>query len=80
MIEARLHEIRVRLAAIAEQLGPDELAVLEAVAEGLSRGRGVYGELRLGVDRRDFRAEAAEELRDALAYVGAELVRLRRPR
>jgi hypothetical protein len=27
-------------------------------------------------DPRDFRAEAAEELRDALVYLGAELVRL----
>jgi hypothetical protein len=62
-------ELRARLAAIAEQLGADELAALEAVAAGLAGGRAVYGELTLATDRRD-----------SLVYLGAELVRIRRSR
>jgi hypothetical protein len=37
-----------------------------------------YGELRVLQDQRDFRVEAGAELRDALVYVAAELLRLRR--
>jgi FixJ family two-component response regulator len=75
-------ESLARLTAIAAQLGPDELTVLEMVAAGLAHGRAVYGELDLAHDRRDFRAEAGDELRDALVYLAAELLRLRlrRPR
>lgn len=75
---AAVLELRARLVAIAEHLGPDELAVLEMIAAGLARGRTTYGELRVDTDRRDFRAEAVEELRDTLVYVAAEVLRLRR--
>jgi len=68
------------LVAFAEQLGADELAVLENVAEGLLRGRGVYGELDLARDQRDFEAETLAEVRDGLAYLGAALVRRARAR
>ena len=80
MMVATVIELRARLVAIADKLGPDELAVLEMIAVGLARGRTIYGELRVDTDRRDFRAEAVEELRDTLVYVAAELLRLRRPR
>jgi hypothetical protein len=74
----RIAGIRSRIAALAELLGPDELAVLELVGNGLARGRTVYGELAIATDRRDFRAEAGDELRDALVYVACELLRLRK--
>lgn len=70
--------IRARVAGITELLGADELAVLELVAQGLARGRAVYGELKVATDRRDFRAEAGDELRDAIVYSAAELLRLQR--
>lgn len=74
----RVAEARTRLAGLAELLGADELAVLELVAHGLARGRAVYGELVIATDRRDFRAEAGEELRDAIVYSAAELLRVQR--
>lgn len=60
------------------QLGGDERAVLLHVASGLVHGRRVYGELDLVNDKRDMPAEALAEVRDALVYVGAALVRLQR--
>jgi hypothetical protein len=66
-----------RIADYLAQLGPDELEVMLLVAEGLARGRAVYGELRADRDPRDFRTEAGAELRDCLVYVAAELLRLR---
>lgn len=71
-------ETKARIADHLEQLGPDELTVALLVVEGLARGRAVYGELHVADDRRDFRGEARDELRDALVYVGAEIVRLQR--
>lgn len=68
---------RARIADHVALLGPDELGVVLAVVEGLARGRTIYGELDLARDRRNMRAEAGEELRDALVYIAAELVRLR---
>jgi hypothetical protein len=41
------------------------------------RGRQLYGQLDLAVDQRDFTREALDEVRDALVYIGAEIVRLR---
>jgi hypothetical protein len=70
--------LRARIADFLGQLGPDELEVTLLVVEGLARGRIVYGELRVAHDGRDFRAEASAELRDAIVYVAAELLRLRR--
>lgn len=80
MVTTKVIELRGRLSTIAEQLGGDELAALEMVAAGLARGRAVYGELRVDLDHRDFRAEATAEIRDSLAYLAAELVRLQRSR
>jgi len=67
-----------RLLDLARNLGADELAVLELVAEGMVAGRRVYGELRVDKDPRDFRAEAIEELRDSMVYTSAAMLRLRR--
>ena len=50
------------LLALAERLGPDEVAVLMLIAERLLLGR--YGELHLTTDGRDFRREALEEAAD----------------
>lgn len=69
-----------RLDRAWRRLGRDERAVLVEIAQGLVAGRRVYGELRLARDRRDLEREALEEVRDALVYVGAALVRRRRRR
>lgn len=69
-----------RLAASLEGLGLDELRVLERVAAGLVTGREAYGEMKIASDSRDFVDEATQELRDALVYFGAGLVRLQRRR
>lgn len=73
-----MSDARARLAALLDQLGPDELAVMEMVAHGLVRGRQVYGELDVATDRRDLHAELGAELRDALVYAAAGLLRLQR--
>jgi hypothetical protein len=39
------------------------------------RGRAIYGELQVESDQRGFDREALEEVRDALVYAGAALVR-----
>jgi hypothetical protein len=75
---SQLADIRGRIVGLADLLGPDELAVLELVAHGLARGRNVYGELVLATDARDMTCEASQEIRDALVYLGAQLVRLNR--
>lgn len=67
-----------RLAGYTVQLGDDELEALVMVAEGLARGRAVYGELHVERDRRDFATEAGEELRDCMVYTAAALLKLRR--
>lgn len=69
---------REQILAALTELGEDELAVLAEVAAGLVAGRGAYGELRLAADRRDFEREALDEVRDALVYLGAAIVRRRR--
>jgi len=66
---------RERILLACNELGPDELEVLAAVADGLVRGRERYGEMQLDMDRRRFDGEALEEVRDALVYAGAALVR-----
>ncbi len=55
----------------------DEIRVLASVAEGLIRGLKIYGALHLDSDGRDMRVETTEELRDAVVYLTAAL--LRRP-
>jgi hypothetical protein len=71
-----LADTRRALAARLDLLGADELAVVAEVVDGLARGRAVYGELVLAADRRDFRCEAGQEVRDAIVYLAALLVRL----
>lgn len=58
-------------------MSDDELSVLELVAEGINRGQHTYGSLDVGRDRRSFHWETLEEIRDALVYVGAALVKLK---
>jgi hypothetical protein len=58
------------LVGITAELGDDELCVLVRIAERLKGGMGVYGELRIAVDRREFRkTEAWQEIEDALVYL-----------
>lgn len=70
-----MSEALMRLIALADGLGPDELAVLLLVVERLAKGRQRYGALRVGNDRRDFRLEALEEAADGLVYVACGLMR-----
>jgi hypothetical protein len=64
--------------AIIATLGHDEILVVREVVVGLKQGRQVYGPLDLQSDRRDMVGETLEEVRDALVYVGAALVRGKR--
>ena len=58
------------LAAVVAQLGDDEVRVLVRIAERLKGGMHAYGELRIAVDRREFRkTEARQEIEDALVYL-----------
>jgi hypothetical protein len=66
---------RAGLGAIILTLGIDELLVLGRLAERLQKGQAQYGLLHLASDRRSFRAEALEEVLDALIYVECELAR-----
>jgi len=61
-------------------LTEDELAVVEFVLEGLRAGRHVYGPLDVEGDGRDFIDEALQELRDAMVYLPAQIMRLQRLR
>jgi hypothetical protein len=67
--------LTTRLGACAIGLNDDELAVLVVVAERLASGRAPYGPLVLATDRRNFRAEAAEEGMDAALYLAMHAVR-----
>jgi hypothetical protein len=64
-----------RLITLAERLRPDEVAVLELIAERLLQGRRRYGDLHLATDRRDFGREALEEAADLAVYAAAALLR-----
>jgi hypothetical protein len=64
-----------RLLELAEQLGPDEQAVLLLIAERLRRGQQQYGTLHVASDRRCFRQEALEEAADGLVYAAVALMR-----
>lgn len=74
----RIADTRTRIAGLVDLLGVDELEVIELVAHGLVRGRAVYGEMLVEADRRDFGHEGCAELRDALVYIGGDLLRLLR--
>ena len=73
-------ELRARISDVMIQLNADELAVIEAVAAGLGRGRAIYGPLHIDTDRRDLLDEAGEEARDELVYLAAHVIRLNRLR
>ena len=53
-----------------------EARVVRLVAERLAQGRREYGPLDPEGDRRDWLAEATEELLDAVVYLAAEMIRL----
>jgi hypothetical protein len=77
---ARDDAARRQLLRVNAGLGEDELAVLVLIAGRLEKGRGVYGELRIARDGRDFGAESLEEILDALSYCGMALVQQGRRR
>ncbi len=56
-------------------MSPDEKRVIEFIKARLEAGRKEYGPLEIKDDKRDFLQELAEELADALVYIGAEAVR-----
>lgn len=74
----QLAETRLRITGLIDLLGADELAALELCAHGLVRGRDVYGPLVVATDDRNMRDEAIAELRDAMVYSAAGLLRLHR--
>ena len=58
------------LVGVTAELGDDELRVLVRIAERLKGGMNQYDELRIAVDRREFRkTEARQEVEDALVYL-----------
>lgn len=63
------------LCAMIGKLGDDEREIIEWIVEGLTQGRITYGQLDAARDPRNWRREALEEVRDALIYAGAALVR-----
>jgi hypothetical protein len=66
---------RASLRSVILTLGFDELLVLGRIAARLKKGQEQYGVLHLASDRRSFRAEALEEVEDALLYVAFEWTR-----
>lgn len=74
------HAGAMELARIAAELNEEEGEVLLLVARGLAVGRRAYGPMDLAGDRRDFLEEALQEHRDALVYLAAETLHLRRLR
>jgi hypothetical protein len=71
---AREHRL-AGLLAVAADLGDDERAVLQLVAERLHTGQQRYGRFDVATDRRDFRHESVEEVADALVYAACGLMR-----
>jgi hypothetical protein len=63
------------LARLASELGPVEQRILVELAKRLRDGERCYGRFNLSTDRRDFRAEAAEEALDLAIYAAAQLLR-----
>lgn len=60
------------------QLGPDEVAVVDAVIGRLLLGRAQYGQLNLAADKRDWRKEASEEALDLAVYMSCSLLSAKR--
>jgi hypothetical protein len=56
-------------------LGCDADEIVRLVEQGLRDGRGKYGALNLSTDKRDLPLEGLQELRDALVYLPAALLR-----
>ncbi len=56
------------LSSVVADLGPDERRVLLVLARRLLEGQQTYGRLNVAGDGRDWRAERAAELADALVY------------
>jgi hypothetical protein len=54
---------------------PDEMAVLQMIADRLSLGRRSYGPLHIATDPRDWHREALEELLDATIYQAVAIVK-----
>ena len=71
----KVRAIRRELAAVARRLAGDELEVLVLIARRLDAGRASYGDLDVRRDRRDFVAEATDELVDAAAYLAMGALR-----
>ncbi len=64
---------------VVRELGTDERRVLLVLARRLLAGQGCYGRLDVAKDNRDWRAERAAELADALVYGAiAEVAEARR--
>ncbi len=64
--------------SVWNDLGEDERAILEVIAERLLFGQKNYGKFDLLTDKREFLREAFEEDLDGLVYRAALLVRERR--
>jgi len=69
-----------RLLELTTSLGDGEMEVLCQVAEGLVAGQKQYGGLNPDDPSRDWLQECAEECRDGLNYLGAQLIRVNRMR
>lgn len=76
----KLAELKSHLVGLIDKLNGDEIEALALCAEGLVRGRTVYGPLDTSIDGRDYANEAIAELRDSMVYSAAGLLRLRRSR
>ena len=59
------------------QLGAEERAVLQLVAERLHTGQQRCGQFDLATDGRDWHRETLEEIADALVYAACGLMRRR---
>lgn len=64
-----------RIAILCGELGPDELKVLERVAQRLAMGRKHYGLLNIEQDRREWTKEATEEALDMSAYLALAMLK-----
>ena len=74
----RTHSHVETLCTLAGSMNDDELAVLISIAEGLTRGRTVYGALQINHPTRNWDQEASEEARDLAVYLTAYLLRVQR--
>ncbi|GIW17459.1 MAG: hypothetical protein KatS3mg064_0616 [Tepidiforma sp.] len=60
------------------QMSPDEALVLELIRSRMEDGRGRYGPLNLGSDRRQLEVEALEEALDMAIYLACRIAQIRR--